>query len=307
MLLDVYRDRLAGQDAALLCEELGLTDPSPLVRQQGEHGPVFDLLTRGVLAQPERLAPQFGVEPKVPPKELNPVHPNPADHTQHGLMTAILVDRMLREGGFDFRPGAKVLDFGAGAGRVVRYLSPAYPELEWHACDVVDELVDWGRRHITDVTFGVSPVHPPATYEADSLAAIFAISVFSHLVEDLALTWMHELYRILEPGGLLFITVLGRFNIDLRRDPDKLGGKHGMEDVDFDQVMAQLEERGFVYVDACKRARQLHPILADPPYGAAFMLPKWFERAGLDELFEVAHFQERALSAQDGITLRKRG
>ncbi len=307
MLLDVYRKRLNGLDADEACRELGLADPPPMLRQYGEDGPLFDLLTRGVLAQPERLAPQFGVESKVPPAELHPIHPDPKDHTQQGLMTAILVDRMLRRGDFEFRPGAAALDFGAGTGRVVRYLAPAYPDLAWHACDVVDELVDWGRKHLENIRFAVNPVHPPSQYEAASLDAIFAISVFSHLVEDLALSWMHDLHRTLKPGGLLFITTLGRYNVELRRDPNQLGGRHGMEEVDFDEVAARLEERGFVFVDACQRSRIFHPILADPPYGAAFLIPKWFERTGLDELFEVAVFEERALSAQDGILLRKRG
>jgi SAM-dependent methyltransferase len=307
MLLDVYRKRLNGLDAADACRDLGLSDPSAIARQQGADAPLVDLLTRGVLAEPNRLAPQFGVEPKVPPAKLNPVHPKPEDHTQHGLMTAILVDRMLRRGGFDFSPGRAVLDFGAGTGRVVRYLAPAYPKVRWHACDVVEELVEWGREHLEEVRFAVSPVHPPSQYETGSLDAIFAISVFSHLVEDLAVSWLRDLHRTLTDGGLLFITTLGRYNVELRRDPGKLGGKHGMEDVDFDAVMAQLEERGFVYVDACKRSRILHPILADPPYGAAFLVPEWFERTGLNELFEVAVFEERALSAQDGILLRKKG
>ena len=306
MLLDVYRQRIEKGNPENLWSEAGLKSLTPLARQQGKDAYLFDLLTRGAISKPESVATIFGVETKIPPKELHPVHPDPEVHTQNGLHAALAVDRTLREAGYSFQSKGSVLDFGAGAGRVVRFLAPAYPNIDWHACDVVENLVAWGEQHLSAIRFSLNPVYPPSQYKTDQFDTIFAVSVFSHLTEEHALLWLKELHRILKPGGYLLITVLGKYNVDLRRDPEKLGGKHGMNDVDFDKVANDLEQHGFVYVDACKRSRILHPILADPPYGAAFMLPKWIEMNDLNGRYEITLFKERALSAQDGIVLRKR-
>lgn len=51
---------------------------------------------------------------------------------------------------------------------------------------------------------------------------IYAVSVFTHLSENLQKHWITELTRILQPGGVLLITVKGaNWKVELDRDQKK--------------------------------------------------------------------------------------
>lgn len=52
---------------------------------------------------------------------------------------------------------------------------------------------------------------PPLGLEPASFDLAWAISVFTHLTDN-SLPWLHELHRLLKPGGLLIATYLGRWN-----------------------------------------------------------------------------------------------
>ena len=50
---------------------------------------------------------------------------------------------------------------------------------------------------------------PPTPYVTQSFDLIYALSVLSHLSEPLQRDWIAEFHRLLRPGGLLIISVLG--------------------------------------------------------------------------------------------------
>ena len=115
----------------------------------------------------------------------------------------------------------RLLDFGCGCGRVVRHWSAlAGPEI--HGTDYNGQLVSWCETNLPFATFSVNALQPPLEYESASFDALYAISVFTHLPQDLERAWVDELSRIVRPGGLLLLTTHGNSYAG-RLDPGERG------------------------------------------------------------------------------------
>jgi SAM-dependent methyltransferase len=104
----------------------------------------------------------------------------------------------------------RVLDFGCGVGRVLRYW-PQRPGLELHGTDFNGDAVAWCRDTFPKGTFKQNGLHPPLDYDDNTFDLIYALSVFTHFTEDMQLPWLRELLRILRPGKYLYFTTHGLF------------------------------------------------------------------------------------------------
>lgn len=115
-----------------------------------------------------------------------------------------------------------VLDFGCGCGRVARHWRSSFvgsapikderrpaegPEI--YGCDYNRELVDWCAANLPGARVTRNELAPPLPYVTGSFDLIYALSVFSHLDEPLQRAWLAEFRRLLRPGGLLVLSVLG--------------------------------------------------------------------------------------------------
>ena len=119
-------------------------------------------------------------------------------------------DRILQvlPAGWSLR-GKRVLDFGCGAGRTLRYLLPEAEECELWGCDIDGPSVEWVKRHLSPpITAFQNDEVPPLDCADESFDLIIALSVFTHLTEHWA-AWMLDLHRVLRPGGLLIATFCG--------------------------------------------------------------------------------------------------
>ena len=75
-------------------------------------------------------------------------------------------------------------------------------------CDIDPEAMAWNRANLSRVgRFEVNPSVPPSPFREGQFDAIYAISVFTHLPEELQFAWLTELRRILRPGGVLLASV----------------------------------------------------------------------------------------------------
>jgi SAM-dependent methyltransferase len=101
-----------------------------------------------------------------------------------------------------------ILDFGCGCGRVARHWA-AVEGLEIYGCDYNPDLVAWCVANLPNLRATRNQLAPPTPYVTGSFDLVYALSVFSHLDEVLQRGWLTEFRRLLRPGGLLVLSVLG--------------------------------------------------------------------------------------------------
>lgn len=129
-----------------------------------------------------------------------------------GLLSLADLERGLRVVDRTFADFGRILDFGCGCGRVTRHLADvaaANPGLEVHGCDIDADAVAWVRENLSFGTFVHNDGMPPLPYPDAHFDLVTNHSVFSHLPEHYQDAWLAELRRVVAPGGILLLTVLG--------------------------------------------------------------------------------------------------
>lgn len=128
----------------------------------------------------------------------------------------------------------RVLDFGCGLGRTLRFLLDTCWHLE--GCDVDARSVEWSRTAFPQIRFEVNAPEPPLPYPSSTFDGLFAVSVFTHFDAPQQSAWAAEVARVLRAGGLALITTMG---------VHALGGFPNLHS---DDNRRTLEEAGF-FVD----------------------------------------------------------
>jgi SAM-dependent methyltransferase len=111
-----------------------------------------------------------------------------------------------------------VLDFGCGCGRVTRWFESFDGGVA--GSDVSRPAIDWCRDNLPFARFEVNGLAPPLAFDDGSFDLVYALSVFTHLTEELQLAWRDEVRRVLRPGGLFLLTTHGRSYVP-RLDADE--------------------------------------------------------------------------------------
>ena len=123
------------------------------------------------------------------------------------LGTSCLVG-ILAKNGLALENFSSILDFGCGCGRMMRHWTHLRgPRL--HGTDYQDGLVGWCRLHLPFAQFQKNRLTAELPYDDGTFDFIYAISVFTHLPEELGSAWVAELRRVLKPGGFLYATFMG--------------------------------------------------------------------------------------------------
>ncbi|NGX43201.1 MAG: hypothetical protein K940chlam7_01492 [Chlamydiae bacterium] len=118
------------------------------------------------------------------------------------------IEALLGKHGINLVDQKSILDFGCGCARVLRHFD-GLTACELHGCDYNKKLIDWCTREQPFAEFIQNSLKPPLPYKDNQHTLVYAISVFTHLSEDLQHAWIDEVYRILAPGGHLIFTVHG--------------------------------------------------------------------------------------------------
>lgn len=126
-----------------------------------------------------------------------------------GQRCAQQLQEVAEASGVDLFHAGKVLDFGCGCGRTLRWILSRSHTSRLFGVDVDTEAIDWCAAHLPQATFFANTTMPPLPFADGFFDAAYCISVFTHLDEDLQDQWLFELARVVRPGGLMIISVHG--------------------------------------------------------------------------------------------------
>jgi len=105
----------------------------------------------------------------------------------------------------------KVCEWGCGPARVIRHLGEieGFEQVELVGTDYNRDSINWCRENIKNIQFEENRLEPPLQLASGSLDCIYAISIFTHLSEEMHFLWIEELFRLLKPEGILIFTTHG--------------------------------------------------------------------------------------------------
>ena len=197
---------------------------------------LFDGLARVGLARPALRTYELALAAKsalgrspdsdlpLPPARLRvQVSPQSADagyFLRSGREHAELLRSVLREGGASIEGLGAILDWGCGCGRILRHWKGLAAETRVCGCDINAKAVEWCRSNLDFAEVAVNELAPPLPYAAQSFDFVYALSVFTHLSEELQREWMRECRRVLKPGGYLLFSTMGEHFVALKRLSD---------------------------------------------------------------------------------------
>lgn len=109
-------------------------------------------------------------------------------------------------------PNPRVLDWGAGAGRLLVHLPALLPPgTRYFGCDPHPRAVAHVTRALPLVEMHASNPEPPAPFGDAAFDAITGISIFTHFSESAAKAWSAELARLLSDQGAAIVSSHGAF------------------------------------------------------------------------------------------------
>ena len=133
------------------------------------------------------------------------------------------------------RNGTRILDFGCGWGRVIRFFFKDTGCETLFGADVDPKMIDFCSKEMHCGHYVLVKPEPPSEFRDCSIDLIYAFSVFTHLAESTAASWVSEFSRILRPGGILIATTLDKSFID---DCEALRGKE--HEFPYHQTMSKI-------------------------------------------------------------------
>ena len=183
----------------------------------------------------------------------------------------------------DVEGARRVLDFGCGCGRTLRWLLQN-EAIQFYGVDVDREAIEWCAQHYPQAKFAATNPEPPLPFPHVFFDVVYCLSVFTHLNEPMQDAWLAELHRILAPGGLLMLSVHGsRAAAGLKPE-----------------IGAELAQNGFVH----KRSRKLKGILPDW-YHTTLHTPEYIERRLTERGFDRVTYEVIEDGIQDVVTARR--
>lgn len=134
----------------------------------------------------------------------------------------------------------RMLDWGCGCGRItVHFLAlPNGPNVS--GCDIDGEAIAWCSDNLSEGTFTqVEPI-PPTPYGDASFDLVISYSVFTHLTEDAQTSWLKEMQRIIEPGGLFLASTHGETSASVRSREQQTLVNKGIDDTAEDTALSGI-------------------------------------------------------------------
>ena len=104
--------------------------------------------------------------------------------------------------------GKTYLDWGSGAGRLIRHFVPEAATNRIMAADIHEPSVDWINVNLAPIEGIAVGVEPGVPLAEESVDLVTGFSVMTHVTDHWA-GWLLEIRRVLRPGGLALFSTCG--------------------------------------------------------------------------------------------------
>jgi len=150
--------------------------------------------------------------PVIPPEEIQLQYTGKSgDETiNEAFFYYSFIKKSLEEMEYPLRPDSKVLDFGCGWGRIIRFFMKDVYLKNLYGTDCDETVVNICKSLNVNCNIDVNNIYPPTEYPDNNFDLIYSFSVFSHLSEESHKKWLSEFQRILKPNGVLIVTTRPR-------------------------------------------------------------------------------------------------
>jgi SAM-dependent methyltransferase len=189
----------------------------------------------------------------------------------------------------------RVLEFGCGCGRIMRWMEDLASTCTLVGTDIDARAIEWAAENLPFARFDVNEGLPPLRYDDGEFDMVINHSVFTHLDEAYQDLWLAELQRITAPGGILVLSVHGEhaFQTSERQlDPNSR---------ELREWRTSIERNGLLYIAADSYVGSAFPDF----YHTAFHAP-WYVFEHWSRWFDVlAYLPRSSLDFQDQVILRR--
>lgn len=107
----------------------------------------------------------------------------------------------------------QILDWGCGPARITRHIQGLLPNAQVYGTDTNADTIAWNELHFNSISFVPQKQTPPLPFTDQQFDLIIGFSVLTHIPANMQEKWMNELYRILKPGGIIWLTTHGQYYI----------------------------------------------------------------------------------------------
>jgi SAM-dependent methyltransferase len=191
---------------------------------------------------------------------------------------------------------ARILEFGCGCGRIMRWMEELARSSRLVGTDIDERAIEWAAANLPFAQFDVNGGLPPTSYADGEFDLILNHSVFTHLDGDYQDSWLGELQRITAPNGVLVLSIHGEHAFGQSEQ------QLALEAPARRQWRETLERDGILFVAEDSYVGSAFPDF----YHTAFHAP-WYIFEHWSRWFDVlAYLPRSSLGFQDQVVLRRR-
>ena len=100
----------------------------------------------------------------------------------------------------------RLIDFGSGYGRVARFLPALFPDAQCVVTEVKKQAIEFQEQELG--LSGVTHAASPDDFPTEKFDLLLALSVFTHLPQELFISWIKGLSERMRETGAMIITFL---------------------------------------------------------------------------------------------------
>ncbi|MBB6187492.1 class I SAM-dependent methyltransferase [Rhodanobacter sp. MP7CTX1] len=125
---------------------------------------------------------------------------------EKALEEAFTFYKIVKNSSFPLTRNSRVLDFGVGWGRIIRFFTREVDPSGLYGVDVDGDILNEAKSIGVEGQLGLIGKSDRLEFPDNHFDVVYAFSVFSHISKDSASHWLGELMRVLKPGGTLVLT-----------------------------------------------------------------------------------------------------